>query len=98
VKGFCSGFSSNVVGNGKQEEFMIIIKNLSHDFVNFAIPLIIKQAFGQETPSNLSFSDIPISLPIICVVICFGVTIVSGLRPAQRATKVDVLKAMRREI
>jgi acetoin utilization transport system permease protein len=66
--------------------------------VNFVIPLIIKQAFGEETPPDLIFSDIPLSLPIICVAICYGVTILSGLRPAQRATKVDVLKAMRREI
>jgi acetoin utilization transport system permease protein len=66
--------------------------------VNFLIPLIIKQAFGEETPPDLIFSDIPLSLPIICVAICYGVTILSGLRPAQRATKVDVLKAMRREI
>ncbi|CRK80968.1 ABC transporter permease [Neobacillus massiliamazoniensis] len=66
--------------------------------VNFAIPLILKQAFGEKPPSDLSFSDIPISLPIICIVICYGVTIISGLRPAQRATRVDVLKAMRREV
>ncbi|MFK9090516.1 ABC transporter permease [Bacillus salipaludis] len=66
--------------------------------VNFAIPLIIKQAFGEETEMNITFSDIPLILPIICVAICFGVTILSGYRPAQRATKVDVLKAMRREV
>ena len=66
--------------------------------VNFAIPIIIKQAFGQETDLNLIFSDIPPVLPIICIVICYAVTIISGLRPAQRATKVDVLKAMRREV
>jgi acetoin utilization transport system permease protein len=66
--------------------------------VNFAIPLIIKQAFNEEMPPELIFSDIPLSLPIICVFICLGVTILSGLRPAQRATKVDVLKAMRREV
>lgn len=66
--------------------------------VNFAIPLIIKQAFGEESPADLIFSDIPPSLPIICVLICYGVTILSGFRPAQRATKVDVLKAMRREV
>lgn len=66
--------------------------------VNFAIPLIIKQAFGEEPPADLIFSDIPLSLPIICVIICYGVTIISGFRPAQRATKVDVLKAMRREV
>lgn len=66
--------------------------------VNFAIPIIIKQAFGQETDLDLIFSEIPLVLPIICIVICYGVTIISGFRPAQRATKVDVLKAMRREI
>ncbi len=66
--------------------------------VNFVIPLIIKQAFGEETPPEIVFSDIPLSLPIICIVICYGVTILSGLRPAQRATKVDVLRAMRREV
>ncbi|MGG3470665.1 FtsX-like permease family protein [Neobacillus pocheonensis] len=66
--------------------------------VNFAVPLIIKQVFGEETPSNLIFSEIPIVLPIICVVICYGVTILSGMRPAQRATRVDVLRAMRREV
>ncbi|MEH7491528.1 ABC transporter permease [Neobacillus niacini] len=66
--------------------------------VNFVIPLIIKQAFGEETPPKLIFSDIPLSLPIICIVICYGVTILSGLRPAQRATRVDVLRAMRREV
>jgi acetoin utilization transport system permease protein len=66
--------------------------------VNFAIPIIIKQAFGEETNMNIIFSDIPLILPIICIVICYGVTIISGFRPAQRATKVDVLKAMRREV
>ncbi|MFJ5761278.1 ABC transporter permease [Neobacillus sp. NPDC093182] len=66
--------------------------------VNFVIPIIIKQAFGEETPPDIVFSDIPLSLPIICIVICYGVTILSGLRPAQRATKVDVLRAMRREV
>ncbi|MFB3168025.1 FtsX-like permease family protein [Neobacillus sp. 179-C4.2 HS] len=66
--------------------------------VNFVIPIIIKQAFGEETTPEIVFSDIPLSLPIICIVICYGVTILSGLRPAQRATKVDVLRAMRREV
>ncbi|GHH96840.1 ABC transporter permease [Neobacillus kokaensis] len=66
--------------------------------VNFSIPLIIKQAFGEEMPAGLTFSDIPLILPIICIVICYVVTIISGYRPAQRAVKVDVLKALRREV
>ena len=48
--------------------------------------------------NETKFADIPLILPIICIVICYGVTIISGFRPAQRATKVDVLKAMRREV
>ncbi|MDQ1146370.1 acetoin utilization transport system permease protein [Bacillus sp. SORGH_AS 510] len=66
--------------------------------VNLVIPFIIKQAFGKEADLDVTFSSIPPILPIICIVICYGVTILSGYRPAQRATKVDVLKAMRREI
>ncbi|GAM13896.1 ABC transporter permease [Mesobacillus selenatarsenatis] len=66
--------------------------------VNFGLPLIIKQAFGEEPPEGLIFSHIPYTLPIISFIICYLVTILSGLRPAQRATKVDVLQAMRREV
>ncbi|WLR56969.1 ABC transporter permease [Mesobacillus subterraneus] len=66
--------------------------------VNFGLPLIIKQAFGEEPPEGLIFSHIPYTLPIISFTICYLVTILSGLRPAQRATKVDVLQAMRREV
>ncbi|WP_226641905.1 ABC transporter permease [Mesobacillus subterraneus] len=66
--------------------------------VNFGLPLIIKQAFGEEPPEGLVFSYIPYTLPLISFIICYLVTILSGLRPAQRATKVDVLRAMRREV
>lgn len=66
--------------------------------VNFGLPLIIKQAFGETPPEGLQFSHIPLSLTIISFVICYTVTILSGMRPAQRATKVDVLQAMRREV
>lgn len=66
--------------------------------VNFGLPLIIKQAFGEEPPEGLIFSHIPYTLPLISFMICYLVTILSGLRPAQRATKVDVLQAMRREV
>ncbi|WP_079509196.1 ABC transporter permease [Mesobacillus jeotgali] len=66
--------------------------------VNFGLPIIIKQAFGENPPEGLVFSHIPYTLPIISFIICYLVTILSGLRPAQRATKVDVLQAMRREV
>lgn len=66
--------------------------------VNFGLPLVIKQAFGEDPPEGLIFSYIPYTLPLISFIICYLVTILSGLRPAQRATKVDVLQAMRREV
>lgn len=66
--------------------------------VNLALPPILAKVFNQDLPANLMFSYIPWILPIICIAICFLVTIASGMRPATRATKVDVLKALRREV
>jgi acetoin utilization transport system permease protein len=66
--------------------------------VNFALPMIIEQAFGEKPPEGLMFSYIPLSLPVISFIICYIVTILSGMRPAKRATKIDVLQAMRREL
>lgn len=66
--------------------------------VNLGLPLIIEFAFKEELPEQLQFSMIPVSLVLIAVGICLLVTILSGLRPAKRATQIDVLKAMRREI
>lgn len=66
--------------------------------VNVGLPLIIETAFGEELPEGLRFSTIPLTLVLISVGICLLVTILSGVRPAKRATKIDVLKAMRREV
>ncbi|MCF6408904.1 ABC transporter permease [Pseudalkalibacillus salsuginis] len=66
--------------------------------VNWLLPIILSNAFGEPIPGDFKFSHIPLSLPLICIGICLVVTILSGLRPARRATKVDVLKAMRREV
>ncbi|MGD7044874.1 ABC transporter permease [Jeotgalibacillus proteolyticus] len=66
--------------------------------VNLGLPLLLETAFNEEMPEGLQFSSIPSLLIVIAVVICLVVTILSGLRPAKRATEIDVLKAMRREI
>ncbi len=66
--------------------------------VNFGLPIIIEAAFTEQLPDNLKFSAIPGTLIVISVSICLAVTILSGMRPAKRATQIDVLKAMRREI
>lgn len=66
--------------------------------VNTGLPMIIEMAFGEELPEGLKFSSIPVTLVLIAVGICLIVTILSGMRPAKRATEIDVLKAMRREV
>ncbi|OZU88927.1 metabolite permease [Virgibacillus indicus] len=66
--------------------------------VNLGLPLIIEMVFKEELPDGLQFSAIPGTLILISVGICLIVTILSGMRPAKRATQIDVLKAMRREI
>ncbi|RSK52940.1 ABC transporter permease [Bacillus canaveralius] len=75
----------------------IVSYGLSY-IVNYLLPIIISSSFGEELPEGLMFSYIPVTLPLICVIICYAVTILSGYRPAQRATRVDVLKALRREV
>ncbi|PPA70871.1 ABC transporter permease [Jeotgalibacillus proteolyticus] len=66
--------------------------------VNIGLPLILEAVFEEELPAGLMFSYIPFSLVVIAIVICLTVTILSGFRPAKRATEIDVLKAMRREV
>lgn len=66
--------------------------------VNAGLPWILQFAFQEELPGDLKFSSIPPVLVVIAVAICLVVTILSGMRPARRATKIDVLQAMRREI
>ncbi|WP_440896835.1 ABC transporter permease [Amphibacillus sp. Q70] len=66
--------------------------------VNLGIPLILEAVFNEELPEGLKFSVIPWSLIVIAIGICLIVTIISGSRPAKRATQIDVLKAMRRDL
>ncbi|WP_163538937.1 ABC transporter permease [Gracilibacillus sp. YIM 98692] len=66
--------------------------------VNTGLPMILEAAFQESLPEGFKFSAIPLSLILISVGICLLVTIISGLKPAKRATQVDVLKAIRREI
>ncbi|RLL42039.1 FtsX-like permease family protein [Oceanobacillus piezotolerans] len=75
----------------------VAVAYLTSVLVNTGLPLILEATFGEELPEGLQFSSIPFSLVLISVAICLIVTIVSGLRPAKRATELDVLRAMRRE-
>jgi acetoin utilization transport system permease protein len=66
--------------------------------VNFFLPIIIEQFVNEKPPEGFMLSYIPWSLTAIAVTICMGVTLLSGWRPAAKATTVDVLKALRRDV
>jgi acetoin utilization transport system permease protein len=53
---------------------------------------------GTDDSFHVTYSYIPLSLIIIAVIISAGVAVLSGLRPARKATKTNVLSALRREI
>ncbi|MCK0472765.1 ABC transporter permease [Halalkalibacter sp. APA_J-10(15)] len=65
--------------------------------VNWIIPRVLVEV--TETPEfmDVTFSAIPIQLVAIAAFISLSVAIVSGIRPAKKATKIHVLSALRRE-
>jgi acetoin utilization transport system permease protein len=67
--------------------------------VNFAIPRILEAVSeGSMEGVDFTFSSIPLSLVLIASGISVGVAVISGLRPAVKATKINVLSALRREL
>lgn len=67
---------------------------------NAALPLILKAATGEDGFSNndITFSLIPWQLVVIAAAISIGVAMISGYRPARKATKIDVIQALRQEL
>ncbi|MDX8291508.1 FtsX-like permease family protein [Metabacillus indicus] len=66
---------------------------------NFAIPLVLGAVSeGSMEGVDFTFSYIPLSLVLIAGGISLGVALISGLRPAVKATNINVLSALRREL
>lgn len=67
---------------------------------NYLLPIIVTAALGEEDMGslNVTFSVIPWQLIVIASVISIGVAVVSGWRPARKATKIDVIQALRQEL
>lgn len=87
------GFIGSVVG--------IIISYGVSFLVNKILPVIlssVSQGEGTAQEFSITFSYIPVSLVIIASVISMGVAILSGLNPAVKATRTNVLTALRREL
>ncbi len=67
---------------------------------NFVLPLIVGAALGEDGFSDLdvTFSIIPWQLVLIASAISLAVAMISGWRPARKATQIDVIDALRQEL
>lgn len=77
----------------------VIISYIISFAANFILPKILDtvMADGGIEKAGIRFSTIPWELVVIAAVISIGVAIISGWRPARKATKIDVIKALRQE-
>lgn len=78
----------------------IVISYVISWISNKVLPIILASATGTEEAGSIdfTFSYIPLSLVIIAAVISIGVAMISGVRPAIKATNINVLAALRREL
>ncbi|WP_438313411.1 ABC transporter permease [Sporosarcina sp. FA9] len=67
---------------------------------NYILPIIVASALGEEDLGGMevTFSIIPWQLVVIASIISISVAMVSGWRPARKATKIDVINALRQEL
>ncbi|MFC4302236.1 ABC transporter permease [Cohnella boryungensis] len=66
--------------------------------VNAGLPLVIERFMNEEVPQDFRFSLIPAYLAVGSSLISLAVALLSGSRPARRATRIDVLSALRRDM
>ncbi|MER2260771.1 MAG: FtsX-like permease family protein [Psychrobacillus sp.] len=67
---------------------------------NLVLPIVVGVALGEESIGGmeLTFSLIPWQLVAIAAFISISVAMISGWRPAKKATKIDVIQALRQEL
>jgi len=66
--------------------------------VNAGLPFIIESFMEEQVPADFRFSWIPPYLAVLAGTISLAVALLSGSRPAGRATRIDVLRALRRDM
>ncbi|NPC93804.1 ABC transporter permease [Bacillus sp. WMMC1349] len=79
--------------------FGIMISYVVSFLMNAFLPVIFSSvSHGGGEEFHITFSYIPLSLVLIATAISAGVAILSGLNPAVKATKTNVLTALRKEL
>lgn len=78
----------------------VIISYAVSFLANWILPMVVGAALGEEEFEGISmtFSLIPWQLVVIASVISISVAMISGWRPARKATKIDVIQALRQEL
>lgn len=78
----------------------VIISYAVSYLANWILPMVVGAALGEEGLQDLSitFSLIPWQLVVLASTISIGVAMISGWRPARKATKIDVIQALRQEL
>ncbi|MCI3918758.1 ABC transporter permease [Paenibacillus sp. TRM 82003] len=66
--------------------------------VNVLLPILLESSLEERVPEGFLFTYIPPYLTAIACGISLGVAMLSGWRPAARATRIDVLRALRRDL
>ncbi|TWT02307.1 ABC transporter permease [Planomicrobium sp. CPCC 101079] len=80
--------------------FAVVISYGLSFLANWLVPIIIRSSMGDEEMGDFTIliSVIPWQLVLIASLISIGVAMVSGWRPARKATKIDVIQALRQEL
>ncbi|WP_144510671.1 FtsX-like permease family protein [Bacillus sp. FJAT-22090] len=78
----------------------VIISYAVSFLANWILPMVVGAALGEDEFEDISmtFSLIPWQLVVIASVISISVAMISGWRPARKATKIDVIQALRQEL
>jgi len=66
--------------------------------VNAALPVVVETFMEETLPEGFVFSSIPAVLTAFACFLSLAVAMVSGSGPARRATRIDVLRALRRDL
>lgn len=78
----------------------IVISYAVSYLANWLLPMVVGAALGEDgfTDLSITFSLIPWQLVLLASAMSIGVAMISGWRPARKATKIDVIQALRQEL